>query len=161
MKQECSYCFVCSQSLSCFSQQLLMRWRLRILQYSALNFHKFITHFRKLKDHHFSPIFKTSIRYYFTKFEMGKNVYGSFLIYIRKVLFWQVPNGVIRVFPKYFTEFAEFRDKNISLYFTKIIQTCHLLCKRPRYYYSASKTQVTERIFKLSPIHASVIYQIS
>ena len=50
-----------------------------------------------------------------------------------------------------FTEFSEI------LYFKKIIRTCHLLCKRPRCYHSASKTEVTEKIFKLSPIHASVI----
>ena len=36
----------------------------------------------------------------------------------------------------------------------------HLLCKRPTCYHSASKTLVAERIFKLSPIHVSVIYQI-
>ena len=32
--------------------------------------------------------------------------------------------------------------------------------KRPVYYHSASKTHVRDRIFKLTPIHASVIYQI-
>ena len=32
--------------------------------------------------------------------------------------------------------------------------------KRPGCYHSASKTQVKDRIFKLTPIHASVIYQI-
>ena len=37
--------------------------------------------------------------------------------------------------------------------------TSHLLCKRPGCYHSASKTHVRDRIFKLSPIHASVIYQ--
>ena len=47
------------------------------------------------------------------------------------------------------------------LFVRKIIRTCHLLCKRLRCYHNASKkTQVGERIFKLSPIHASVIYQI-
>ena len=46
------------------------------------------------------------------------------------------------------------------LYCKKIIQTCHLLCKRPRCCHSASKTQVAERIFILNRIHASVIYQI-
>ena len=39
----------------------------------------------------------------------------------------------------------------------KRIWTCHLLCKRPRCYHSASNTQVAERIFKFSPIHSSVI----
>ena len=46
------------------------------------------------------------------------------------------------------------------LLLTKIIRTCSILCKRPRCYHSASKTRVTDRIFKLSPIHASVINQI-
>ena len=41
-----------------------------------------------------------------------------------------------------------------------MVWTCHLLCKSPRCYHSASKTRVAERIFKLSPIYASVIYQI-
>ena len=36
----------------------------------------------------------------------------------------------------------------------------HLLCKRQGCYHSASKTHVTDRIFKLSPVHASMIYQI-
>ena len=36
----------------------------------------------------------------------------------------------------------------------------HLLCKRPGCYHSTSETHVRDRIFKLSPIHASVIYQI-
>ena len=39
-------------------------------------------------------------------------------------------------------------------------RTCHLLCKRPGCHHSTSKTHVRDRIFKLSPIHASVIYQI-
>ena len=67
---------------------------------------------------------------------------------------------VIWVFRKYFTEFARILHKIYILYFQKIIQTCHLLCKRPRCYHSASKTQVAERIFKLSPVHALVIYLI-
>ena len=46
------------------------------------------------------------------------------------------------------------------LYFKKTIQTYHLLCKRPRCYHSANKTQVAERILILNPIHTSVIYQI-
>ena len=33
----------------------------------------------------------------------------------------------------------------------------HLLCKRPVCYHSASTTHVRDMIFKLSPIHASVI----
>ena len=46
------------------------------------------------------------------------------------------------------------------LYFKKIIRISYLMCKRPRCYHSASKTQVAERIFKLTPVHATVIYQI-
>ena len=38
--------------------------------------------------------------------------------------------------------------------------TCHLLCKRPGCYHSTSKTHVRDRIFKLRPMHASVIYHI-
>ena len=56
-----------------------------------------------------------------------------------------------------FTEVSEFSDKNICLY-SKRIQTCHLLCKRPGCYHSASKTHVGDRIFKLRPIYASVIF---
>ena len=41
-----------------------------------------------------------------------------------------------------------------------VIRTCHLLCWRPGCYHGASKTHVRDRSFKLSPIHASVIYQI-
>ena len=49
-------------------------------------------------------------------------------------------------------------------YFKNIIRTCHLLCncvRDPRCYHAASKAQVAERIFKLSQILTSVIYQIS
>ena len=44
-----------------------------------------------------------------------------------------------------FSPNVEFTDKKI-LYFTKIIRICHHLCKRPRWYHSTSKTQVTEGI---------------
>ena len=46
------------------------------------------------------------------------------------------------------------------LYFKNIIQTCHLLCERPRCYHSANTTQVARRTLKFSLIHALVIYQI-
>ena len=46
------------------------------------------------------------------------------------------------------------------LYFEKTVRTCHLLCMRPGCHRRASKTQVRDGIFKLSPIHASVMYQI-
>ena len=55
--------------------------------------------------------------------------------------------------------FTEFSDKNYYI-LKNTIQTCQLLCKRPKCYHIASKTQVTEGIFKLSPIHALLIYQI-
>ena len=45
-------------------------------------------------------------------------------------------------------------------HYSKRVRTRHLLCERPGSYRSASKTQVRDRIFKLTPIHASVIYQI-
>ena len=45
-------------------------------------------------------------------------------------------------------------------HYSKRARTCCLLCKRPGCYHSTSKTHVRDRIFKLSPIHASVIYQI-
>ena len=37
-------------------------------------------------------------------------------------------------------------------YVSKIIRTCHLLCKRPRCFHSISKTQVSETIFKLNDL---------
>ena len=65
----------------------------------------------------------------------------------------------IGVFPKCFTAFPEFSDKNICHY-SKRAWTYHLLCKRLGYYRSASKTHVRDSVFKLSPIHASAICQI-
>ena len=56
-------------------------------------------------------------------------------------------------------EFSLNVPKNIV--FKNIIRTCLLLCKRLRCNHSINKTQVEERIFKLSQIHVSVIYQIS
>ena len=55
--------------------------------------------------------------------------------------------------------FAEFSDKNICHY-SKMVWTGYLLCKRPGWYYNTGKTHARDRIFKLSPVHASVIYQI-
>ena len=58
-----------------------------------------------------------------------------------------------------FSEFNEFSEKKIIA--TKmIIWTCSLFCKRLIRYHSASKPQVIDRIFELTLIHASVIYQI-
>ena len=48
-----------------------------------------------------------------------------------------------------------------KIFAIKRVRTCHLFCKSPVCYHSASKTHVRNRFFKLSPIHASVIYQIS
>ena len=59
-----------------------------------------------------------------------------------------------------FTEFAEFSNKNICHY-SKRAQTCHLLCKRPGCCHNSSKTRMRDRILVISPIHASMIYQIS
>ena len=56
--------------------------------------------------------------------------------------------------------FDEFSDKNICHY-SKRARTCHLLWERPGYYHSISKTHMRDRIFKLSPIYSSVIYQIT
>ena len=47
-----------------------------------------------------------------------------------------------------------------KIFVIKRTRTCHLLCKRPGCYHSTSKTHVRDRIFKLSPIHAWVVYQI-
>ena len=41
-----------------------------------------------------------------------------------------------------------------------IIVASNLPCKTTRRYQRANKTQVTGKIFKLTPIHVSVIYQI-
>ena len=38
----------------------------------------------------------------------------------------------------------------------RCVRTPYLLCNKPACYHSTMKTQVTERIFKLSPIHASM-----
>ena len=47
-----------------------------------------------------------------------------------------------------------------ELFVIKRAQTCHLLFKKPGCYHSISKTHIRDRIFKLNPIHVSVIYQI-
>ena len=63
------------------------------------------------------------------------------------------------VFPKCFHWIRGIHWENI-LHFNKIIRTCHLLCQRSKCCHITSKTHVEERIIKLNPIHASVIYQI-
>ena len=42
----------------------------------------------------------------------------------------------------------------------KIISTYSLLCRRPRCYHTTNKTNVTDRIFKLTPIEASMTCKI-
>ena len=44
-------------------------------------------------------------------------------------------------------------------HYSKRARTCHLLCNRPEYYHNTSKTHVRDRIFRLSPIHASMIFR--
>ena len=52
----------------------------------------------------------------------------------------------IGVFPRCFTKFAEYSDKNIYDY-SKRVWICSLLCKRPRSYHSTGKTHVKDKIF--------------
>ena len=47
-----------------------------------------------------------------------------------------------------------------KIFVIKRAWTCHLLCKRPGCYCCISDTNIIDRIFKLIPIHALVIYQI-
>ena len=54
-----------------------------------------------------------------------------------------------------FTKFTEFID---NIFVKKESRNNSLLYKKQRWYHSAMKRQVTERVFKLAPIHASVIY---
>ena len=67
-----------------------------------------------------------------------------------------------RVFPKCFTEFNEFSDKNISPYSKKAV-TYHLTtsCSRDQNAMTASDRPVRDRIFQLSPIHALVLFLYS
>ena len=79
-------------------------------------------------------------------------------IIIRRMQF-QLLDIAIEFALNVFLEFAGFSDKNICHY-NKRVWTHNLLCQRQGCYHSASKTHVRDRIFKLTPIHASVIYQI-
>ena len=63
------------------------------------------------------------------------------------------------VFPKCFQRIQWIQWQKICHY-SKRVRTCILLFERPGCYHRASKTHVRERIFKLTPIHASGIYQI-
>ena len=66
---------------------------------------------------------------------------------------------VLKFILNVFLEFTEFSNKNICHY-SKRARTSHLLSKRPGCYHSTNKTHIRDRIFKLIPIPASVIYQI-
>ena len=69
-----------------------------------------------------------------------------------KVDNWSVSprEGAMEFFLNVFTEFRKFSDENICHY-SKRSRKCHLLCKRPGCYQSASKTHVKDRIFKFMP----------
>ena len=60
-----------------------------------------------------------------------------------------------------FTELCEFSNRNI-FHYSKRAGTYHPVtsCERPRCYHSASEKHVRDRIFKLTPIHASVIINL-
>ena len=51
-------------------------------------------------------------------------------------------------------------ERTLKILFIKMVRSCSLLCWRSGCYHSTSNTQIRGRIFKLVPIHASVIYQI-
>ena len=65
----------------------------------------------------------------------------------------------IRVFPKCFHWICWIQWQNILVIY-KRTWTYNFLCKGSECYQSATTTHATDRIFKLNPIHASVIYQI-
>ena len=64
------------------------------------------------------------------------------------------PGATIEFSSKVVTEFNKFSRKKFII---KTISTCSVLCKTPRFYHRAIKTPVTDSIFKLTLIHASVI----
>ena len=47
-----------------------------------------------------------------------------------------------------------------KIYVIKRVRTCGLEWKRPGCYHNASNIQIIDMIFKLTPFHASLIYQI-
>ena len=57
-----------------------------------------------------------------------------------------------------FAEIVEYSDTKLVA-FKRIIWTCNFLRSRPMSYHTATKSQVANRIFKLTPIHTSVISQ--
>ena len=68
----------------------------------------------------------------------------------RKAVSWYRESGLNWVFSKCFQwiQFQEFVEK--------VIQICISSCKKRRCYHRASKTQLTEEIFRLAPVHASM-----
>ena len=72
---------------------------------------------------------------------------------VNEIVMWNKYNWV---FPKGFQwqKYLSLQQKDSSM------PPNHLLCKRPECYHSNSKTHVGHRVFKLSPNHVSVIYQI-
>ena len=62
-------------------------------------------------------------------------------------------------FPKGFHWITWIQWQNIYHYSWRV-QTCYSLHYKPGYYHSESKKYVRDRIFKLTPIYGSVIYQI-
>ena len=52
-----------------------------------------------------------------------------------------------------FIEFSKFNDK----IFVFTVKTHHILCYKPGYFLSTSKTYVRDRNFKLTPVYALVI----
>ena len=67
--------------------------------------------------------------------------------------------AIMEFFLNVLTEFAQFSDKIFVITVKRFepLSTSHLLGWRPACYHSASKTHVRDRIFKLSPIHGSMI----
>ena len=77
----------------------------------------------------------------------------------QSLLVFNLTARLLEFFLNVFTEFSESRDKNICHYSNRT-RTCHFLWKRLGSYHSVNRTHVTDKIFKLSPIQASMIYQI-
>ena len=92
--------------------------------------------------------------------------------YISYAIYWLVTNKnknnsvwareiwfrTVEIFLNVITKFSTLSDKTICHY-SKRDWTCRHFCERPGCYNSASKTQVTDGIFKLI-FHALVIYQV-
>ena len=70
-----------------------------------------------------------------------------------------VNKRLVRILLECILVFTEFSDKNIC-YYSERARTCHLLCWNQGCYHFNSQTHVRNRIFKMTPILASLIYQI-